>query len=82
MKQFIATEDYFVVKGVFARLLSLNLSVNHLVSKMIRFSYEFDLAPIRIVIHKAIYPMLEDPEFGELNCVRVLWLTIDKIEHD
>lgn len=71
-----------MVKGVFTRLLSLNLSVNHLVSKMIRFSYEFDIAPIKIVIYKAIYKMLEDPSFKDLNCVRVLWLTIDKIEND
>lgn len=26
--------------------------------------------------------MLEDSSFKDLNCVRVLWLTIDKIEND
>lgn len=82
MQQFIATEDFQIIKGVFAKLISLNLSVNHLVSKMIRFSYEFDKAPIKIVIDKAIKRMLDDTDFKDLNIVRVLWLTLDKIEND
>lgn len=69
------------MQGVFRRLLGLNLSVNHLVSKMIRMSYELDKEPIRIIINKGIKRMLADKDF-DLNVVRVLWLTVDKIEAD
>lgn len=64
------------------KLLSLNLSINHLVSKMIRLSFEFDKAPVNIIIDKAICKMLVDVDFKDLNFVRVLWLTIDKIDQD
>lgn len=75
-------EDYKILKSMLERLLTLNLSLNHLVSKLIRFSYEFEASPIKIFINKGIKSMLQDKDFQELNCIRVLWLTIDKISRD
>eukprot|EP00341_Mesodinium_pulex_P013759 CAMPEP_0116912452 /NCGR_PEP_ID=MMETSP0467-20121206/16094_1 /TAXON_ID=283647 /ORGANISM="Mesodinium pulex, Strain SPMC105" /LENGTH=163 /DNA_ID=CAMNT_0004588433 /DNA_START=2314 /DNA_END=2807 /DNA_ORIENTATION=- len=82
IEQFVVAEEYNIFKNCFNKLLALNLSLNHLVSKVVRISYEYDSAPIKIIINKGLKRMLEDPDFKDLNLTRVLWLTIDKISSD
>jgi len=82
LNMFIGSENYDTLFSFIEYLVTNKVSINHIVSKIIRYTFEMDYTSIDLVINKCFIRFMNESILNEINFVRILWLTIDKINVD